>query len=231
MNALVEAAALELRHSEPSALARARVQRQLTVDEAARRAGLTVDEVTWIEDGRLYRFGPGEKATLALLLYATALGISRREARRLGGLPVLAPNRSNRLAVFAGLAATTLAVMLTFALPHVLSGSDQNHGAAAAAAANLPARWKISVDVLNGGGDITYTRRVADRIGSMAYQIKRVARAGRFDYPETAVYFPPGGEGIGLRLAEELGVKARPLPGGHNRRRLVVIVGAPRALG
>jgi hypothetical protein len=230
MNALVEAAALELRQSEPSALARARVHRQLTVDEAARRAGLTPEEVTWIEDGRLYRFGPSEKATLALLLYATALGIGRREARQLAGLPVLTPNRKNRVAVLAGIVATALAVALTFSLPHLLSAADDTRGAAAAAR-NLPAPWKVSVDVLNGGGDITYTRRLADRVGSMAYQIKRVAPAGRFDYPETAVYFPPGGEGIGQRLADQLGVKARPLPGGKNKRRLVVIVGPPRALG
>jgi LytR cell envelope-related transcriptional attenuator len=229
MNALVEAAALELRQSEPSALARARVHRQLTVDEAARRAGLTTEEVGWIEDGRLYRFGPSEKAALALLLYATALGISRREARSLAGLPVLTPHRKNRVAVLAGILGTVLAVALTFALPRLLSASDS--GSAAAAARNLPAPWKISVDVLNGGGDITYTRRLADRVGSMAYQIKRVAPAGRFDYPETAVYFPPGGEGIGQRLAHQLGVKARPLPGGRNKRRLVVIVGPPRALG
>jgi transcriptional regulator with XRE-family HTH domain len=229
MNALVEAAALELRQSEPSALARARVHRQLTVDEAAKRAGLTPEEVAWIEDGRLYRFGPSEKATLALLLYATALGIGRREARRLAGLPVLTPNRKGRVAVLAGIVATALAVALTLSLPQLLSAGDDSRGAAAAR--NLPAPWKVSVDVLNGGGDITYTRRMADRVGSMAYQIKRVARAGRFDYPETAVYFPPGGEGIGQRLADQLGVKARPLPGGKNKRRLVVIVGPPRALG
>ena len=83
---------------------------------------------------------------------------------------------------------------------------------------------------MNGGGDIAYTRRLADRIGSMAYQIKRVTRAQRFDYPKTAVYFPPGGEGIGRRLAEQLGVDARPLPAGKNPRRLVVIA-VPRALG
>ena len=64
----------------------------------------------------------------------------------------------------------------------------------------------------------------------MAYQIKRVSRAQRFDYPETAVYFPPGGEGIGHRLAQQLGVEARPLPAGKNPRRLVVIA-VPRALG
>jgi transcriptional regulator with XRE-family HTH domain len=228
MNALVEAAALEQQRMEPSPLARARVQRQLTVEQAARRAGLTPEEVGWIEDGRLYRFGPSEKATLALLLYATALDISRREARRLAGLPLLESTRSNRLAVLAGVVATTLAVAVVFTLPQLLPSGNGND---AAATRNLPAPWKISVVVLNGGGDINYTRRVADRIGSMAYQIKRVARANRFDYPETAVYFPPRGEAIGQRLAKQLGVAARPLPAGKNPRRLVVIAGPPRALG
>jgi hypothetical protein len=227
MNAFVEAAALERQKAVPSPLARARVHRQLTVDEAARRAGLTSEEVGWIEDGRLYRFGSSEKATLGLLLYATALGISRREARRLAGLPVLEATSSNRLAVLGGIVATVLAVAAVFTLPQYVprgGGNDQ------AAARNLLPPWKISVDVLNGGGDITYTRRLADRIGSMAYQIKRVSRAGRFDYPETAVYFPPGGEDIGRRLARQLGVDARPLPAGKNPRRLVVIA-VPRALG
>jgi transcriptional regulator with XRE-family HTH domain len=228
MNALVEAAALEQQRTEPSALARARVQRQLTVEQAAKRAGLTPEEVGWIEDGRLYRFGPSEKATLALLLYATALDISRREARRLAGLPLLESTSSNRLAVLAGVAATVLAVAAVFTLPDVLRRAGGND---AAPTQSLPAPWKISVVVLNGGGDINYTRRVADHIGSMAYQIKRVARANRFDYPETAVYFPPGGEAIGRRLAEQLGVAARPLPAGKNPRRLVVIAGPPRALG
>ena len=89
MNVFVEAALLEQQRAEPSALARARVQRQLTVDEAARRSGLTEEEVVWIEDGRLYRFGSSDQATLGLLLYATALDISRREARRLAGLPLV----------------------------------------------------------------------------------------------------------------------------------------------
>jgi hypothetical protein len=226
MNAFVEAAALERQQAKPSALARARVHRQLTVEEAAKRAGLTTEEVVWIEDGRLYRFGSSEKATLALLLYATALGISRREARRLAGLPLLEPTSSNRLVVLGGIVAVVLAVAAVFTLPQYLprGGGDQ------VAAQKHPPPWKISVDVLNGGGDITYTRRLADRIGSMAYQIKRVSRAQRFDYPETAVYFPPGGEGIGRRLAEQLGVDARPLPAGKNPRRLVVIA-VPRALG
>lgn len=227
MNARVEAAALERQQVEPSPLARARVHRQLTVEEAAKRAGLTSEEIGWIEDSRLYRFGSSEKATLALLLYATALGISRREARRLAGLPLLEATSSNRLAVLGGIAATVVAVAAVFTLPQYL---DRRIGSDQAAAQNLLPPWKISVDVLNGGGDITYTRRLADRIGSMAYQIKRVSKAQRFDYPETAVYFPPGGEDIGRRLARQLGVDARPLPAGKNPRRLVVIA-VPRALG
>ena len=212
--------------SDRNALASARLHRRLTVDEAAKRAGLTPEEVGWIEDGRLYRFGSSEKATLALLLYATALDISRREARRLAGLPLLEPTSKNRLLVLAGIAAIALAVAAVFELPRAI---DRGNGSAASSE-TLPPAWKISVDVLNGGGDIAYTRRLADRIGSMAYQIEHVSRADRFDYPKTAVYFPPGGEGIGERLANQLGVEARPLPAGKNSRRLVVIA-VPRALG
>src|SRR5919109_1461478 len=194
MNAFTEAVLMEVQ-DDPSALARA----------------------------RLYRFRTSERATVALLLYATALGIDRREARQLAGLPVgpLSNNPRGRLTVAAGLAATALVILLP---PH-FHGASTSHAAGRA----LPPPWRISVEVLNGGGDITYTRRVADRIGSFAYQIKKVSRAGRFDYPETSVYFPPGGEGIGQRLANQLGVTARPLPGGKNARRLVVIVGPPRA--
>ena len=229
MNAFMEAVLTGARE-ESSALARARLQRQLTAEEAARRAGLTPDEVEWLEEGRLYRFRSSERATVAMLLYATSLRIDRREARRLAGLPVgpAAGNPRGRLAVAAGLVATALALTLAVLIPPRLA-DEANRDAAAAAA--LPPPWRISVDVLNGGGDITYTRRVADRVGSFAYQIKRVSRAGRFDYPETSVYFPPGGEKIGRRLAEQLGVTARPLPAGKNPRRLVVIVGPPRALG
>jgi hypothetical protein len=228
MNAFVELVALDQQRTEPSPLARARVQRQLTPNEAAKRAGLTPDEVEWIEEGRLYRFGSSEKATLALLLYATALGIGRREARRLAGLPVVEPNRTNRIVGLAVAGALLLAALVAFALPALI---DRSETTTPVAARGLPAPWKISVDVYNGGGDIRYTRRVADRIGSMAYQIKHVAKARRFDYPETAVYFPPGAERIGQRLATQLDVPARPLPAGKNPRRLVVIVGQAKALG
>ena len=153
MNAFMEAV-LTVAREEPSALARARLQRQLTPEEAARRAGLTPDEVGWLEEGRLYRFRSSERATVALLLYTTSLGIDRREARRLAGLPV-APATSNprgRLAVAGGVAAVALAIVLAVVVPPRL-GDDT--APSQATAAGLPPPWRISVDVLNGGGDIT----------------------------------------------------------------------------
>jgi hypothetical protein len=92
----------------------------------------------------------------------------------------------------------------------------------------LPPPWRIDVDVLNGSGDINYTRAVASRIGAFGYRIGRVAKAGRFDYTHTAVYYEPGGLPIAIRLARQLGIVTSPLPGGSNPRRLVVIVGPHR---
>ena len=48
-----------------SPLAAARLHRQLTVEEAAKRAGLTADEVEWLEDGRVYRFPSADAALVA----------------------------------------------------------------------------------------------------------------------------------------------------------------------
>jgi hypothetical protein len=90
----------------------------------------------------------------------------------------------------------------------------------------------VSIDVLNGGGDINYTRRVATRIGSFGYRIQHVTRANRFDYKETSIYFEPGGGALAQRLAAQLGgVSTHPLPGGKNKRRLVVIAGPAHATG
>src|SRR6266496_4000043 len=73
---------------EESPLARSRLHRQLTVEETARRAGISVEEVRWLEEGRVYRFPTPDAALVATLLYASALGIGNREARELAGLPV-----------------------------------------------------------------------------------------------------------------------------------------------
>jgi LytR cell envelope-related transcriptional attenuator/helix-turn-helix protein len=215
--------------AEPTPLAVARLRRQLTVERAAKLARLTPDEVTWLEEGRLYRFPSSENAVVALLLYATALGIDRREARQLAGLPVLPrpklEDRKSKTAFGVGIAVVAAMVSAVLLLPGLVRGSAP---APTTPVVPLPATWKISVDVLNGSGDMNYTRRVASRIGSMAYRIERVSRADRFDYPETAVYFHPGGERIGERLADQLQVTAKPLPGAGSPNRLVVVVGPAR---
>src|SRR6266566_1205281 len=97
-----------------SALAALRLQRKLTVDEAAKRAALWPDQVEWLEEGRLYRFPSSEAAVLALLRYATSLGVDHREARRLSGLPVEPPpRRPFGRWIAAGAAAVLVAAMAT----------------------------------------------------------------------------------------------------------------------
>lgn len=220
--------ALHPRGEKPP-LTAARLRRQLTVESAAKLARLTPDEVTWLEEGKLYRFPSGDSAALALMLYATGLGIGRREARSLAGLPLVARPRRDQVRQVAGMliaAVVVVSIAGALVLPGLLHGATKP--SAAAAQSDLPPTWKVDVDVLNGSGDMNYTRTVADRIGAMAYRIERVTRATRFDYTRTAVYFPPGGEALGQRLAGQLGVQALPLPGGTNTRRLVVIVGPAR---
>jgi transcriptional regulator with XRE-family HTH domain len=62
-------------NGEESPLARARLHRKLTVEETARRAGITAEEVRWLEEGRVYRFPRPDDALIATALYATALGL------------------------------------------------------------------------------------------------------------------------------------------------------------
>jgi transcriptional regulator with XRE-family HTH domain len=212
---------------QSSALASLRLQRKLTIDEAAKRASLWPDQVEWLEQGRLYRFPSSEAAVLALLRYATSLGIDQREARRLSGLPVGPPPAKpfgRWLAIgVSALLAVALAAAVSFAV-----GRSGTKGAAAAA--QLPPPWKFSVAVLNGGGDINFTRQLASKVGSFGYRIERVGKAGRFGYRQTVVYFEPGGEAYARRLADQLGCgTVSPLPGGKDPNRLVVIAGPPSA--
>jgi transcriptional regulator with XRE-family HTH domain len=215
------------RSGDESPFARARLQRQLTVEEAARRAGLTPDQVEWLEAARVYRFPSADDALLAALLYASALGVEQREARALAGLPVpplVGGSARGRTLFVAALLATLAALVGAF----LLGGHTGRAQTAAPSGPPLPATWKISVDVLNGSGDIVWTRQVASRIGALAYHVDSVRRADRFDYAKTAVYYEPGGAPVAVRLARALGVGTRALPGGTDPRRLVVIVGPHR---
>jgi transcriptional regulator with XRE-family HTH domain len=224
-------------HPAPSSspLAALRVKRQLPLREVADRTGLSEAEIAWLEEGRVYMFRTADDALVAVLLYATALGVDQNEARELAGLPVaprpLRANPAARLGVLGAIAAALIALAAALVLP----GRSDDRAAALASRARaealLPPPWRIDVDVLNGSGDINNTRRVATRIGAMAYRIHRVARAGRFDYPQTVVFFEPGGEANAVRLARQLGVVSKPLPGGDDPNRLVVVVGPRKGPG
>ena len=217
--------------AQTSPLTTLRLQRKLTIEQAAKRAALWPEQLEWIEEGKLYRFQGQHTAVLALLRYATALGIDHREARRLSGMPVEPPARRPVGRWLAAGAAAAILVAVTVALAIGLGGGN-SPSAAQLHASTLPPPWKVSIDVLNGSGDINYTRRVASRIGSFGYRIQHVTRANRFDYKETSVYFEPGGGALAQRLAAQLGgVTTHPLPGGKNKRRLVVIAGPAHATG
>jgi transcriptional regulator with XRE-family HTH domain len=214
-----------------SPLTALRLRRQLTVEEAARRAGMPADWARWLEEGRVYRFRTPDDALAAALVYASALGATHREARELAGLPVepLERSKRGRLVGLGALAAALVAFVGFLTLP---GGEDARaQHPFVEVAAKLPPAWKISVDVLNGNGDINWTRQVASRIGALAYEIRHVGRADRFDYPQTAVYYERGGRTVAVRLARQLGVVTKPLPGGENPRRLVVVVGPRRGPG
>jgi transcriptional regulator with XRE-family HTH domain len=219
---------------ERNALVAARLARKLTVEQAAKRAGLTADQVEWLEEGRVYRFPSPGNALEATLLLASALEIDRREARALAGLPVpprpLDANPATRLVAVAALSAAAMA-LLAFVLVPAVRPATPAVDPVVAQAATLPKPWQVKVEVLNGAGDINWTRQVASRIQSLAYTVKKVRRADRFDYPQSAVYYAPGGRLVAVRLARQLGIVTRPLPGGSDPNRLVVIVGPQRGPG
>jgi hypothetical protein len=181
----------------------------------------------------MYRFGSNANALAAALVYATALGISEREARQIAGLPVssrFADTWSLRrtLAMAAFLAAAGMLIWFGFR-PEMRGGSPTASPAAsptpAAVAPTLPQPWEIDVDVYNGTPGGNAAASMANRIAGLAYRIGKVANAKRDDYTKTLVYYPPGAEAIGARLAKSLGVGTAALPGGTDPKRLVVIVG------
>src|SRR5690242_18534759 len=115
---------------DESPLARARLHRQLTLDETARRAGITPDEAKWLEEGRVYRFPTADDALLAAILYGSALGIDNREARELAGLPVpAAPVQRNPLPRLIVLGAILIAVTVAAAIALISHTGGHARGA------------------------------------------------------------------------------------------------------
>jgi transcriptional regulator with XRE-family HTH domain len=218
-------------HVETSPLVAARLRRRLTLEEAAARAELDVSAVKSLEECRTYVFPSTAAAIAAALVYGSSLGITRREARELAGLPCeTAAERWSlrRWLVVAGFVAA-LASLLLFALrPQIFPAGPPAPPAQAPvrpSAAPLPPRWEIQVDVFNGTSRGNAAAQLANEVAGLAYRIGEVRNANRRDYRETRVYYPPGADAIAERLAHELGVGVQALPGGKDERRLMVIVG------
>jgi transcriptional regulator with XRE-family HTH domain len=222
---------LELAHPldavpQPSPLAEARERHGLSITQVAYRTGLSEQEIEWLEEGRLYRFVSQNQAILAAIVYATAVGIDRSEARRLAGLPmtgVVRVNAKARLVVVGALAALLSALAVMVLTPNLRITRTRTVEAIPNAALVPP--WKLQVTVENGTGDIVWTRTLASRIGAMGYTISKVGRADRFDYPHSTVYYGAGGHDVGLRLARQLGVTDTEQAPGLGDRELLVVVG------
>ena len=223
-------------HVETSPLVAARLRRRLSLEEAAARADLDPAAVKSLEECKTYVFPSTAAAIATALVYASSLGITVREARELAGLPadtIVERWSLRRWLVVGGFLAAIAALLLFAVRPQVFPDRAGPTAAAAPApqsqtpaAAPLPPRWEIEVDVYNGTRRGNAASAVANELAGLAYRIGDVKDADRSDYRQTGVYYPPGAEDVAHRLAAELGVGTQALPGGRNPRRLVVIVGA-----
>jgi hypothetical protein len=218
-------------YAASSPLVTARLRRRLSLEEAAALTSLDVDEIRSLEESRTYRFQTATDAIAATVVYASALGITDREARELAGLPVESVVERwslRRWAIVLGFVAVVAAFMIFVLRPQLLPVEPPPAPAAPAAtptAAPLAERWEIQVDVYNGSRRGNAASSIANEVAGLAYRIGDVRNADRRTYTETSVYYPPGGEAIARRLAGELGVGVTALPGGDDPNRLVVIVG------
>jgi hypothetical protein len=218
-------------HAASSPLVTARLRRRLSLEEAAALTSLDVDEIRSLEESRTYRFQTATDAIAATVVYASALGITEREARELAGLPVESVVERwslRRWAIVLGFVAVVAAFMIFVLRPQLLPVEPPPAPTAPVTkptAAPLPERWEIQVDVYNGSRRGNAASSLANEIAGLAYRIGDMRNADRRTYAQTSVYYPPGGEAIARRLAGELGVGVTALPGGDDPNRLVVIVG------
>lgn len=238
--------------AELSPLARARIRCELTVEEAARRAGITADEARWLEEERLYRFPAAGAAIAATIAYAAALGAGseiavageRRARERARG-----PRRRGWVALGVALLAAGIGVAVWQATREHAAATPAGAavaaagagvvgagGAASAAAATPtppPAPRLLRVDIVGTPGAAATTALAAQlrRLGYGAVRVVNPAAtaAQRSTAPVPAesagdgVYYEPGGAAAGQALGRALQLAVRPLPAGSDPRRLVVV--------
>ncbi len=196
-------------HAASSPLVTARLRRRLTLEEAAALTSLEVDDIESLEESRTYRFPSTTDAIAATVVYASALGITEREARELAGLPgrlggralVAPPLGDRRSASSTVVAAFVVFVLRPQVFPADSRGRPDRSRSPAAAAPPLPERWEIQVDVYNGTRQGNAASSLANEIAGLAYGIGEVRNADRRNYAETRVYYPPGAEAVAQRLA------------------------------
>jgi hypothetical protein len=209
----------------------ARVRRQLSIEEAARRSALTPDQVRWLEGGRVYAFRTPDDALAAAVLLASALEIDNHEARELAGMPVLPRslqvNPRGRIALIVIVAA--IVVVGAMVLGYTAADSQKTPAAAGVVDdPSLPPVWKIPVQIVNGGGDQVYTHQVADRVAAIGYNVVGIEPAARFVQRRTTVFYGPGArdQEKADALAQRLcGIEVLPLPGGGKAGTIYVAVG------
>ena len=222
---------LPVHEPEGSPLAAARVRRRLTVEEAAARAGLSVEDVRCLEESRIYRFPSVDQALATALVYGNALGVSEREARRLAGLPAgprdglvargagspspPSPPRSPRSAGSSSFRSS--------AADEAASGS-----AVAQASCRRPGRFASTSSTAREVPNAATV--LANEVGGpLAYRVGTVENASGSTTSDARLL--PAGE-LGRspsasRRISDVGTQA--LPSGEDPSRLIVIVGRDRA--
>ena len=218
--------------AQTSPLTSLRLQRKLTVEEAAKRAALWPEQVEWLEEGKLYRFqGQRHRRARAAALRdlardrpprgAPALGDAGRAARATPGRPLARRRRGARgrrrghvrRSRSGSAAATAPRPRSSTARPCRRRGRSRSTCSTAAATSTTRAGWRASV-------------------GSFGYRIQHVTRANRFDYKQTRSTSSPAAPGSPSAWPRSSAASPmHPLPGGTNKRRLVVIVGPAHATG
>ena len=220
--------------SDESPLARARVHRQLTIDEAARRAGVAPEECTGSKRAGSTAFRP--PTARCSRRCSTRRRSSSTTARRSGwrgcDVPPIPPE-ANPLKRFGAI--TAFAALILAAVLAVAFARNESTGKPNASVARRPRRAAGAVGDQGRRAERQRRHRLHAH-GRVAHPGAVVPnpegrQGGGFNYPQTQVYYPPGGQAIGERLAKQLDVPMQPLPGGNDPKRLVVIVGPEKTVG